>query len=210
MEISVFNSKGQDTGRKVTLPESVFGVEPNEHAMYLDVKQYLANQRQGTHKSKERAEIAGSTKKIKRQKGTGGARAGSLKSPVFVGGGRVFGPKPRNYSFKLNKKLKALARLSALSTLAKGDRVVMLDNLVIDTPRTKDFIAILNGLNLSAKKTLVITNEVNTNVVLSSRNVPKVKVATASGLTTYDLLNADRVICLEESLSVLEELYATK
>ena len=210
MEISVFNSKGQDTGRKVTLPESVFGVEPNEHAMYLDVKQYLANQRQGTHKSKERAEIAGSTKKIKKQKGTGGARAGSLKSPVFVGGGRVFGPKPRNYSFKLNKKLKAVARLSALSTLAKGDRVVMLDNLVIDTPRTKDFIAILNGLNLSAKKTLVITSEVNANAVLSSRNVPKVKIATASGLTTYDLLNADRVICLEESLSVLEELYATK
>lgn len=210
MEISVFNSKGQDTGRKVNLPESVFGIEPNEHAMYLDVKQYLANQRQGTHKSKERNEVAGSTKKIKRQKGTGGARAGSLKSPVFVGGGRIFGPRPRNYSFKLNKKLKSLARLSALSTLAKEERLVLLDNLVIDTPKTKTFAAVLQSLNISARKTLVVTKEADNNVVLSSRNLSKVKVATPSALTTYDLLNADRVICLEESLSVFEEIYAKK
>ncbi|AKQ44545.1 50S ribosomal protein L4 [Rufibacter radiotolerans] len=210
MELSVFNSKGEDTGRKVTLPESVFGVEPNEHAMYLDVKQYLANQRQGTHKSKERAEVAGSTKKIKRQKGTGGARAGSMKSPVFIGGGRVFGPRPRNYSFKLNKKLKALARLSALSTLAKDERLVLVDNLNIDSPKTKSFAAVLAGLKVGTRKTLVVTKEANANVVLSSRNLAKVKVSTPGALTTYDLLNADKVVCLEESLSVFEEIYATK
>ncbi|MBC3541922.1 50S ribosomal protein L4 [Rufibacter sediminis] len=210
MELSVFNSKGEDTGRKVTLPESVFGVEPNEHAMYLDVKQYLANQRQGTHKSKERAEVAGSTKKIKRQKGTGGARAGSMKSPVFVGGGRVFGPKPRNYSFKLNKKLKSLARLSALSQLAKDERLVLVDNITIDTPKTKTFAAILQGLKVGERKTLIVTKEADTNVVLSSRNLSKVKVATPGALTTYDLLNADKVVCLEESLSVFEEIYTSK
>ncbi|KAA3436227.1 MULTISPECIES: 50S ribosomal protein L4 [Rufibacter] len=210
MELSVFNSKGEDTGRKVTLPASVFGVEPNEHAMYLDVKQYLANQRQGTHKSKERAEVAGSTKKIKRQKGTGGARAGSLKSPVFVGGGRVFGPKPRNYSFKLNKKLKSLARLSALSQLAKDERLVLVDNITIDTPKTKTFAAILQGLKVGERKTLIVTKEADTNVVLSSRNLSKVKVATPGALTTYDLLNADKVVCLEESLSVFEEIYTSK
>ncbi|MBA9079545.1 MULTISPECIES: 50S ribosomal protein L4 [Rufibacter] len=210
MELSVFNSKGEDTGRKVALPESVFGIEPNEHAMYLDVKQYLANQRQGTHKSKERNEVAGSTKKIKRQKGTGGARAGSLKSPVFVGGGRIFGPRPRNYSFKLNKKLKALARLSALSTLAKDERLVLVDNITIDTPKTKSFANILQSLKVGERKTLVVTKEANTNVVLSSRNLPKVKVATPGALTTYDLLNADKVVCLEESLSVFEEIYANK
>ncbi|WP_181304573.1 50S ribosomal protein L4 [Rufibacter sp. XAAS-G3-1] len=210
MELSVFNSKGEDTGRKVTLPESVFGVEPNEHAMYLDVKQYLANQRQGTHKSKERAEVAGSTKKIKRQKGTGGARAGSLKSPVFVGGGRVFGPRPRNYSFKLNKKLKSLARLSALSQLVKDERLVLVDTIAIDTPKTKSFAAILQGLKVGTRKTLIVTKEVDTNVVLSSRNLPKVKVSTPGALTTYDLLNADKVVCLEESLSVFEEIYTSK
>ena len=210
MELSVFNSKGEDTGRKVTLPESVFGIEPNEHAMYLDVKQYLANQRQGTHKSKERAEVAGSTKKIKRQKGTGGARAGSMKSPVFIGGGRVFGPRPRNYSFKLNKKLKSLARLSALSTLAKDERLVLVDNLNIDSAKTKSFAAVLAGLKVGERKTLVITKEANSNVILSSRNLAKVKVATPGALTTYDLLNADKVVCLEESLSVFEEIYATK
>src|SRR5690606_29826792 len=164
----------------------------------------------GTHKSKERAEIAGSTKKIKRQKGTGGARAGSLKSPVFVGGGRVFGPKPRDYSFKLNKKLKSLARLSALSTLAKEERLVLLDSLTIDTPKTKSFADVLSSLNVSTRKTLLVTKETNSNVVLSSRNLTKVKVSTANALTTYDLLNADKVICLEESLSVLEEIYAKK
>jgi large subunit ribosomal protein L4 len=178
--------------------------------MYLDVKQYLANQRQGTHKSKERAEVAGSTKKIKRQKGTGGARAGSLKSPVFVGGGRVFGPKPRNYSFKLNKKLKSLARLSALSQLAKDERLVLVDNITIDTPKTKTFAAILQGLKVGERKTLIVTKEADTNVVLSSRNLSKVKVATPGALTTYDLLNADKVVCLEESLSVFEEIYTSK
>jgi large subunit ribosomal protein L4 len=210
MELSVFNSKGEDTGRKVTLPASVFGVEPNEHAMYLDVKQYLANQRQGTHKSKERAEVAGSTKKIKRQKGTGGARAGSLKSPVFVGGGRVFGPRPRNYSFKLNKKLKSLARLSALSTLVKDERLVLLDSLILDSPKTKSFSTILQSLKVGERKTLIVTKEANDNVVLSSRNLAKVKVATPSALTTYDLLNADKVVCLEDSLSVFEEIYTSK
>ncbi|RNI33087.1 50S ribosomal protein L4 [Rufibacter immobilis] len=210
MELSVFNIKGEDTGRKVNLPESVFGVEPNEHAMYLDVKQYLANQRQGTHKAKERNEVAGSTKKIKRQKGTGGARAGSLKAPVFVGGGRVFGPRPRNYSFKLNKKLKEVARMSALSTLAKDERLVLVDNITIDTPKTKTFAAILQSLKVGARKTLIITKEIDKNVILSSRNLPKVKVATPGALTTYDLLNADKVVCLEESLSVFEEIYAKK
>ncbi|MFB9865258.1 50S ribosomal protein L4 [Rufibacter immobilis] len=210
MELSVFNIKGEDTGRKVNLPESVFGVEPNEHAMYLDVKQYLANQRQGTHKAKERNEVAGSTKKIKRQKGTGGARAGSLKAPVFVGGGRVFGPRPRNYSFKLNKKLKEVARMSALSTLAKDERLVLVDNITIDTPKTKTFATILQSLKVGARKTLIITKEIDKNVILSSRNLPKVKVATPGALTTYDLLNADKVVCLEESLSVFEEIYAKK
>jgi large subunit ribosomal protein L4 len=181
MELSVFNSTGQDTGRKVVLSETVFGIEPNTHAMYLDVKQYLANQRQGTHKSKERNEVAGTTKKLKKQKGTGGARAGSMKSPVFIGGGRVFGPRPRNYSFKLNKKLKEVARLSALSTLARNNKV-----------------------------TLVVTAQKEDNVYLSSRNLQGVKVAEAINLNTYDLLNADTLLITEDSLKTLEQLYSTK
>jgi large subunit ribosomal protein L4 len=210
MELSVLNTKGQDTGRKIKLSEAIFGIEPNEHAMYLDVKQYLANQRQGTHKSKERNEVAGSTKKIKKQKGTGGARAGSMKSPVFIGGGRVFGPRPRNYSFKLNKKLKSLARLSALSTLVKENKVAVVENFELANPKTKDFTSILASLNKNQNKTMFVTASVNRNLYLSSRNLAKVKVSTAIGLTTYDLLNADSLILLEDSLNSFDQLYSTK
>jgi large subunit ribosomal protein L4 len=210
MELSVINRAGEDTGRKVTLPDAVFGVEPNEHAMYLDVKQYLANQRQGTHKSKERNEVAGTTKKLKKQKGTGGARAGSMKSPVFIGGGRVFGPRPRDYSFKLNKKLKSLARLSALSSLAKDNKVALVDSITIDNPKTKEFVGILNSLKLSGKKTLIVTAQKDQNVYLSSRNLERVKVAEAGNLNTYDLLKADTLLLTEDSLNILEQLYSTK
>lgn len=209
MELSVLNIKGEDTGRKVTLSDAVFGAEPNEHAMYLDVKQYLANQRQGTHKSKERAEVAGSTKKIKKQKGTGGARAGSIKSPVFVGGGRVFGPKPRNYSFKLNKKLKDVARISALSTLAKDNRVALVEGFTFEAPKTKEFINILNSLQ-SNGKTMVVIPSNDKNVVLSGRNLPKVKVATASDINTYDLLNVEKLLLVEDSVNIIENLLSTK
>ncbi|GAB3198938.1 large subunit ribosomal protein L4 [Pontibacter aydingkolensis] len=207
MELSVLNIKGEDTGRKVNLSDAIFGLEPNEHAMYLDVKQYLANQRQGTHKSKERNEVAGSTKKIKKQKGTGGARAGSLKSPVFIGGGRVFGPKPRNYSFKLNKKLKEVARLSALSLLARDNKVALVEAFDLETPKTKEMLSILDNLKTTGK-TLLVTPSVNQNVVLSSRNIQKVKVATAADLNTYDLLNTDRLILVEGSVNVLENLFS--
>ncbi|WP_026236168.1 50S ribosomal protein L4 [Pontibacter roseus] len=205
MELSVLNIKGEDTGRKVTLSDAVFGVEPNEHAMYLDVKQYLANQRQGTHKSKERNEVAGSTKKIKKQKGTGGARAGSIKAPLFVGGGRVFGPKPRNYSFKLNKKLKDVARASALSLLARDNKVSLLEAFSFEAPKTKEFKAILSNLK-SEGKTLVVLPAVDKNVVLSGRNLNKVKVSTASDLNTYDLLNTERVLLVEDSVNIIENL----
>jgi large subunit ribosomal protein L4 len=210
MELSVLNTKGQDTGRKIKLSEAIFGIEPNEHAMYLDVKQYLANQRQGTHKSKERNEVSGSTKKLKKQKGTGGARAGSIKSPIFIGGGRIFGPRPRNYSFKLNKKLKSLARLSALSTLVKDNKVAVVENFELENPKTKDFTAILANLNNKQSKTMFVTASVNRNLYLSSRNLAKVKVSTANSLTTYDLLNADSLILLEDSLNSFDQLYSTK
>ena len=205
MELSVLNIKGEDTGRKVTLSDAIFGLEPNEHAMYLDVKQYLANQRQGTHKSKERNEVAGSTKKIKKQKGTGGARAGSLKAPVFVGGGRVFGPRPRNYSFKLNKKLKDIARISALSLLARDNKVSLLESFTFEAPKTKEFKSILSNLQVNGK-TLLVLPAVDKNVVLSGRNLNKVKVSTANDLNTYDLLNTDRVLLVEESVNVIENL----
>jgi large subunit ribosomal protein L4 len=205
MELSVLNIKGEDTGRKVTLSDAVFGVEPNEHAMYLDVKQYLANQRQGTHKSKERAEVAGSTKKIKKQKGTGGARAGSIKSPLFHGGGRVFGPKPRNYSFKLNKKLKEVARVSALSLLAKDNKVSLLEAFTFEAPKTKEFKAILSNLQVTGK-TLLVLPAVDSNVILSGRNLNKIKISTASDLNTYDLLNTDRVLLVEDSVNIIENL----
>ena len=209
MELSVLNIKGEDTGRKIALSDAVFGAEPNQHAMYLDVKQYLANQRQGTHKSKERNEVAGSTKKIKKQKGTGGARAGSIKSPLFVGGGRVFGPKPRNYSFKLNKKLKAVARVSALSLLARDNKVALLEAFTLEAPKTKDFLDIMNNIK-STGKTLLILPSVDKNIVLSGRNLPKVKVATAADINTYDLLNAERVVMVEESVNILENLLSNK
>ncbi|GHA69789.1 50S ribosomal protein L4 [Pontibacter akesuensis] len=209
MELSVLNIKGEDTGRKVTLSDAVFGLEPNEHAMYLDVKQYLANQRQGTHKSKERAEVAGSTRKIKKQKGTGGARAGSIKSPVFIGGGRVFGPKPRDYSFKLNKKLKRVARLSALSLLARDNRVALVESFSMDAPKTSEFRGILSNLK-STGKTLFVLPAADKNIVLSSRNLPKVKVSTAKDINTYDLLNTEKLLLVEQSVNELETLFSAK
>jgi large subunit ribosomal protein L4 len=210
MELSVLNSTGQDTGRKVTLSEAVFGIEPNTHAMYLDVKQYLANQRQGTHKSKERNEVSGTTKKLKKQKGTGGARAGSMKSPVFIGGGRVFGPRPRNYSFKLNKKLKELARVSALSTLARENKVALVEALTLEAPKTSAFVQVINNLKIKSRKTLIVTAQNDQNVYLSSRNLKGFKVSEAVNLNTYDLLNADTLLLTEESLKTLEQLYSTK
>lgn len=206
MELAVLNQKGEDTGRKVQLSDEIFGIEPNDNAIYLDVKQYLANQRQGTHKSKERNEIAGSTKKIKKQKGTGTARAGSLKSPVFRGGGRVFGPKPRNYSFKLNKKVKQLARKSALAYKVKDNSLSILENISFDAPKTKAYLTLLNGLALSDKKTLLVLPEDNKNVYLSSRNIPKAKVVTVNDVNTYSLLNADHLVLCEDSVSKLETI----
>lgn len=206
MELSVLKNTGEDTGRKVTLPDSIFSIEPNDHAIYLDVKQILANKRQGTHKSKERAEISGSTRKIKKQKGTGTARAGSLKSPVFRGGGRIFGPKPRDYSFKLNKKVKSLARKSVLSYKAKDSNIAILEDFKFDLPKTKNYLKFLNDLAVNDKKTLLITNDVDTNIVLSSRNIKKAKVTTAQQINTYDLLNAEKLLFFESSLGQIENL----
>jgi large subunit ribosomal protein L4 len=207
MELSVVNIKGQETGKKVVLNDSIFGIEPNDHAIYLDVKQYLANQRQGTHKSKERAEVNYSTRKIKKQKGTGGARAGSLKSPVFRGGGRIFGPRPRNYEFKLNRKVKLLARKSALSYKAIESGIVVLEDFSLDTPKTKDFITIQNNLKISDKKSLFVLSDVNKNIYLSSRNLQGVKVVVASELTTYDILNASSIVLCEGSLEKIEGVF---
>jgi|SRR6185437_637363 len=208
MQLSVKNISGKDTGRKVSLSDAVFSVDPSDHAMYLDVKQYLAHQRQGTHKAKERKEVAFSTKKLKKQKGTGGARAGSRKSPVFVGGGTVFGPRPRTYGFKLNKKLKELARKSALSYKAKENNILVLEDFKLAAPKTKDYINILNGLSLSDKKTLLILPEKNANISLSGRNVQRAKVVTVEELNTYDLLNAESLILAEGSVKKIEELLA--
>ncbi|MGB3618308.1 MAG: 50S ribosomal protein L4 [Catalinimonas sp.] len=207
MELPVYNQNGEETGRTVTLPEGVFGIKPSEHAVYLDVKQYLANQRQGTHKAKERSEIAGSTKKIKRQKGTGGARAGSLKSPIFVGGGRIFGPRPRSYRFKLNKKVKALARRSVLSQKAQTESVRVLERPRFDKPSTKAYRTFLEKLSMVDRKTLLVLPEVDQNAVLSGRNLPKTKVATVSMLNTYDLLHTDLLLLSEEVLTQLAETY---
>jgi large subunit ribosomal protein L4 len=210
MELAVYNLKGEDTGRKVTLSDAIFGLEVNEHVMYLDVKQYLANQRQGTHKSKQRNEVHGTTKKLKKQKGTGGARAGSMKSGVFVGGGRMFGPQPRDYGFKLNKKTKRVARLSALSSLAKDGKISIVENIAMTAPRTKDFVAIMDGLKLNnGKKTMLVTGEVNKNVLLSARNLQKVKVSTPIGLNTHDLLNTDTLLISEDGMASLVQLYST-
>jgi large subunit ribosomal protein L4 len=206
MELSVINIKGEDTGKKITLSEDIFGIEPNEHAVYLDVKQYLANQRQGTHKAKERAEVNYSTRKLKRQKGTGGARAGSRKSPVFVGGGRIFGPRPRDYGFKVNKKVKVLARKSVLAAKANDNSVSIVEAFTFDAPKTKSYLEVLNALSLTGKKTLLILAEADKNVYLSGRNIPKTKISTADMVNTYDLLHADRLLISEPALSVLETL----
>lgn len=206
MELAVINHKGEDTGRKVSLSDEIFAIDPNDHAIYLDVKQYLANQRQGTHKAKERNEIAGSTRKIKKQKGTGGARAGSIKSPLFRGGGRVFGPRPRDYSFKLNKKVKQLARKSALAYKVKDNSIMVLENIVFDAPKTKNYLALLSGLSLTDKKTLLVLPEENKNVYLSSRNLPKAKVVTVNDVNTYQVLNADQLVICEGSVSMLETI----
>lgn len=206
MKVSVVNRNGEDTGRKVDLAKDVFGIEPNDHAIYLDVKQFLANQRQGTHKSKERAEIAGSTKKIKKQKGTGTARAGSIKSPLFRGGGRVFGPQPRDYSFKLNKKLKSLARKSALSYKATDKSIAVLEDFTLEAPKTKEYKSLLTNLSLNDKKTLLVLAEANKNIVLSSNNLQRTKVTTADQINTYDLLNADSVILCEGSIEKIQNL----
>ncbi|MEO9570352.1 MAG: 50S ribosomal protein L4 [Polaribacter sp.] len=200
MKVAVLDITGKDTGRKVELSKDVFGIEPNDHAIYLDVKQYLANQRQGTHKAKERAEIAGSTRKIKKQKGTGTARAGSIKSGVFRGGGRMFGPRPRSYSFKLNKNLKRLARKSALSIQANDKNLVVIEDFTFDTPKTKNFVDVLKALELDTKKSLFVLSNDNANVYLSSRNLKNSKVVKASEINTYGVLNANKVVVTEGSL----------
>ncbi|MFY7664641.1 50S ribosomal protein L4 [Flavobacterium sp.] len=205
MEVKVLNTSGKETGRTITLSDSVFGIEPNKHAIYLDVKQYLANQRQGTHKAKERNEVTGSTRKIKKQKGTGTARAGSVKSPVFKGGGTIFGPRPRSYSFKLNKNLKRLARRSALSIKANEASLIVLEDITLDAPSTKGFINILKALGLEGKKSLFVLGESNNNVYLSSRNLKATSVVTTSELNTYSILNANSLVVLESALEGIVE-----
>ncbi|TDD75886.1 50S ribosomal protein L4 [Flavobacterium caseinilyticum] len=205
MEAKVLDFNGKDTGRKVQLSDSVFGIEPNNHAVYLDVKQYLANQRQGTHKAKERAEVAGSTRKIKKQKGTGTARAGSAKNPLFKGGGRVFGPRPRSYSFKLNKSLKRLARKSAFSIKAKESNIIVLEDFNFEAPSTKNFINVLKALELENKKSLFVLGDTNKNVYLSSRNLKGSSVVSSLELSTYAILNANNLVLLESSLEIIEE-----
>ena len=205
MEVAVLNKAGQETGRKVLLEESIFAIEANDHAIYLDVKQYLANKRQGTHKSKERWEVAYSTKKIKRQKGTGGARAGSIKSPLFVGGGRVFGPQPRDYSFKLNKKVKQLARLSALAHKASNNNIVVVEDFSFETPKTKEFVQVNKNLKINAKKSLYILTEPNKSLYLSSRNLEGKKVVILSDLNTYDIMNASVLVFMESTINALQK-----
>lgn len=200
MKLTVYNIKGEDTGRTIELEDSIFAAEPNDHAIYLDVKQYLANQRQGTHKAKERAEIAGSTRKIKKQKGTGTARAGSLKSPVFRGGGRVFGPQPRDYSFKLNKKLKKVARISALTYKVQNEELVVVEDFSFDAPKTKEFVALGENLKVADVKSLWVLPAADKNVVLSARNLKNASVTTAAQLNTYSILNCKRLMVTEESL----------
>jgi len=205
MEVKVLDFNGKDTGRKVQLSDSVFAIEPNNHAVYLDVKQYLANQRQGTHKAKERAEVTGSTRKIKKQKGTGTARAGSIKNPLFKGGGTIFGPRPRSYSFKLNKALKRLARKSAFSIKAKESNIIVLEDFGFEAPNTKNFINVLKALGLENKKSLFVLGESNKNVYLSSRNLKTSNVVTSSELSTYAILNTNNLVLLEGSLELIEE-----
>lgn len=208
MEVNVVNIAGKETGAKVQLPDAIFGVEPNDHAIYLDVKQYLANQRQGTHKSKQRNEIAGSTRKLHKQKGTGGARAGSIKSPLFNGGGRVFGPQPRDYSFKLNKKLKQLARRSALTYKAIDNNIVVLEDFSFDAVKTKNYLKLITDLNVGDEKTLLVLPAADSNIYLSSRNLKKAKVVTAADLNTHDVLNAGKLLLTTGSVKMLEEAFA--
>ena len=208
MKVAVVDINGKNTGRKVELSDAIFAIEPNKHAVYLDVKQYLANQRQGTHKAKERAEIKGSTRKIKKQKGTGTARAGSIKSPVFRGGGRVFGPRPRSYSFKLNKNVKKLARQSVLSIKAKEENIVVLENFTFDAPKTKDFVNILKALELENKKSLFVLDSSNKNVYLSSRNLKNANIISTSRLNTYNVLNANKIVLSEACIEEIESNFS--
>jgi len=204
MEIKVLNKEGKATAKKVSLTKDIFAIEPNDHAIYLDVKQYLANQRQGTHQSRERGDIAGSTRKIKKQKGTGTARAGSIKNPLFRGGGRVFGPRPKSYSFKLNKKLKVLARKSALTYKAKEDSIVVLEELAFETPKTKAFVQVLKNLKIEGDKTLFVTSTKDENTLLSSRNIQNTKVITADKLNTYDILYSGKLVISESAVNQIE------
>lgn len=206
MEVSIVKYSGEDTGRKVSLSDSVFGIEPNDHAIYLDVKSYLANQRQGTHKSKQRNEISGSSRKLKKQKGTGGARAGNIKNPLFKGGGRVFGPQPRDYSFKLNKKVKDLARKSALAYKAKDNDIAILEDFSFDAPKTKQYLSLLSSLSFSDKKTLLILPESSKNITLSGRNIRRAKITTADKINTYEVMNADKLIFVESSIDKVVNL----
>ena len=207
MELAVYNTKGKATSKKVKLSDSIFGIEPNDHAIYLDVKLIMANKRQGTHMARERADVAGSTKKIKKQKGTGTARAGSIKNPLFRGGGTVFGPRPRIYGFKLNKKQRKLARMSALSYKAKEDSIVILEDLKMDSPKTKEYLTIMDNLNLSGTKTLVVVAENDRNVYLSLRNVQNTKVIEASQVNTYDVLNCKKLVIAESAVDKIENLF---
>ena len=206
MEVAIKNISGEETGRSVALDDTVFAIKPNDHAIYLDVKQYLANQRQGTHKAKERAEVAGSTRKIKKQKGTGTARAGSIKSPVFRGGGRVFGPRPRDYGFKLNKKLKQLARRSALSYKAQEQQITVLENFNFDAPKTKEYIKVLNALALQDHKSLLVLDQPNQNIYLSARNLSHTSVTTADNINTYELLHAQHLILSEAAVEKITSM----
>lgn len=207
MELNVYNIEGKETGKKVTLNEAIFGIEPNDHAIYLDVKQYMANKRQGTHKAKERSELSGSTRKLIRQKGGGGARRGDINSPILVGGARVFGPVPRDYSFKLNKKLKQLARKSALAYKAKADAIVVVDALQYEAPKTKNLIALTENLKVADKKPLIILSEPNKNVYLSARNLKGVNVTTVSDLNTYSIMNAKSIVVVEASFAGLDQIF---
>lgn len=206
MEVAVLKYSGEDTKKTVSLSDAIFGVEPNDHAIYLDVKSYLANQRQGTHKAKQRNEISGSSKKLKKQKGTGGARAGNIKNPQFKGGGRVFGPVPRDYSFKLNKKVKDLARKSALSYKAKDNSIAVLEDFTFEAPKTRQYVSMLEALKLNGKKTLLVLPENNQHVVRSGRNLPNTKITTADQINTYDVMNADSVIFVESAIGKVENL----
>ncbi len=210
MELVVHNKSGESTGRKIVLDDAVFGIEPNDHAIYLDTKQYLANQRQGTHDSKERGDVRGSTRKIKRQKGTGTARAGGIKNPMFRGGGRVFGPHPRYYGFKLNKKVKRLARKSALTYMAKDEKILVLEDFTLDSPKTKEYRKMLNNFGVENTNTLLVLNQADENIYLSARNLSKAKVLRAEGLNTYEVLNAKKIIIVESAVKTIVEVLANK